>query len=119
MPNPPPPAALDRERALNARPQPAPVVRTERTADKLRVTVELARPRWQQWLGAQRLCQRTFSLDAYGQEVYAACDGQCTVRSIIRDFAAHHHLAPPEAEMAVTTFLKTLMAKGLVVMNVR
>jgi hypothetical protein len=75
------------------------------------------RPRWQRVLGAERECERTFGLDAYGRRVYEGCDGQRPVREIIRQFAKQVSVSVPEAELAVTKFMRTLLAKGLVAMK--
>jgi hypothetical protein len=105
---------INRQQALDAAPVAFPPVRTEKKKGKLYVTVEFVRPHWQRFLGADKLCERTFGLDAYGQEVYAACDGKTPVNRIIDRFAKKHHIDPSEAELNVTTFLKTLIGKGLV-----
>lgn len=114
----PQPPVRDRDHAMAARAHRLPVLRTEVVGDKLRVTVQFRRSRWQRWLGASDLCERTFALDPIGQQVYAACDGTRTVAAIAQALAASHHLGPAEAELAVTTFLKTLMSRGLVAMEV-
>jgi len=57
-------------------------------------------------------------LDALGREVYDTADGSRTVKTIARDFAASHKISVAEAELAVTTFLRTLMRKGLIAMLV-
>ena len=109
---------LGRKAAMTARPRQAPVVRTKhRPDDGVNVTVMIRRPRWHRWLGGSERSERTFGLDAYGREVFEACDGKRSVRAIVRRFAANHEISRPEAELSVTTFLKTLMAKGLVVME--
>jgi hypothetical protein len=96
-----------------------PIVKQEVRADGgLRVTVLLDRPAWQRWLGGSEKVGRTFGLDNAGRQVYEACDGRRNARAIIRRFAAANRLNEAEAEIAVTTFLKTLMAKGLVAMEV-
>ena len=105
---------FNRKQALEAKPVAFPPVRTETKGEKLYVTLEFVRPRWQRVLGADKLCERTFGLDAYGQQVYAACDGNTTVRAIINRFAKKHNIDPAEAERNLTTFLKTLIGKGLV-----
>ncbi len=110
---------FERKDAMKAIPVKAPVVKTERKEDKVYVTVEVERPGWQQILGAARTCKRTFGLDTYGQEVYESCNGKNTVEKNVRRFAEHHHLSIAEAEVSVTTFLKTLMKKGLVGMAVK
>lgn len=105
-----------REAALRGRPHAVPPEKTETKGEKLYVTIVYQRPRWQRFLGADTEGERTFGLDPYGQRVYALCDGTRTVRQIIKAFAAATHVSQPEAEMAVTKFLRTLMMKGLVVM---
>jgi hypothetical protein len=106
-----------RKAALDGRPFCPPPVRTEKKESKLYVTVRFIRPRWQRMLGGDETCERTFGLDAYGQTVYALCDGKRIVKNIIERFATKVHISVPEAEIAVTKFLQTLMIKGLVVME--
>lgn len=91
-----------------------PPVRREEKNGKLYVTVRFKRPGWQRILGAVETCERTFGLDAYGRRVYEGCDGKRTVEEIVGSFATATHISLPEAEMAVTRFMKTLMSKGLV-----
>ncbi len=106
-----------RQAALDARPHAAPPVRTERRDGKLYVTVKFRRPSWQRWLGADALCERTFGLDAHGQDVYQWCDGTRTVQDVVRRFAGKNRISLPEAELNVTRFLRTLLTKGLIVME--
>ena len=108
---------ISRAAAMTARPVQAPPVKTERKNDKLYVTVQFERPGWQRILGADRFCRRTFGLDAYGEEVYAACNGRTTVKYIVKTFSKTHHLSIQEASLSVTKFMKTLMVKGLVGME--
>jgi hypothetical protein len=75
------------------------------------------RPRWQRFLGADETLERTFGLDRYGQLVYRSCDGKRPVRQIIHQFAKETHVSEPEAEMAVTKFMHTLIRKGLIVVE--
>ena len=75
---------IDRRAALQACPARAPALRKEKKDGKLYVTVEFERPSWQRMLGAERLCKRTFGLDAYGREVYAYCNGKRPVEQIVR-----------------------------------
>jgi hypothetical protein len=109
---------IERGAALAAVPVRVPPERTEEKDGKLYVTMKFRRPGWQRFLGADRKCERSFGLDAYGQEVYACCDGETRVKDIVGAFAREHHLSKAEAETAVTTFLRTLMSKGLVGMAV-
>jgi len=106
-----------REAALKGRPHRSPPVRKEEKEGKLYVTVKFERPRWQRILGADSTCERTFGLDDYGRRVYESCDGKRTVKSIIKHFAATTRVSLPEAEMAVTKFMRTLLSKGLVAME--
>ena len=107
-----------RRMAMQARPLPLPAVRREEKAGKLYVTVAFLRPRWQRFLGADPQAERTFGLDAYGRRVYESCNGRRTVEEIYADFSKQTGVSLPEAEMAVTRFLKTLMMKGLVAMEI-
>ncbi len=112
---------LDRDRAMSARPERLPAVRCEEAADGgVSVTVRLTVRSWLRWLGGgpEREITRTFTLDSFGREVYDMCNGKADVKTIIRRFADEHKLSAAEAEMSVTAFLKTLMAKGLVAVAV-
>lgn len=111
---------LDRTQALRARPVRVPVVRREEQPDgRLCLTVRTRAPRWFRWLGAREgELERTYRLDGLGREVYEACDGMLEVEAIIGRFAAAHRISRAEAEISVTCFLRTLTAKGLIVMQV-
>ena len=107
--------SLSREQALGGSPVRLPVVSRVSTEEGgLRVTVELLRPRWQTALGAADTFERTFELDPIGRYVYELCDGKTSADAIARKFAKDKRIALPEARMAVASFLKTLVAKGLV-----
>jgi hypothetical protein len=108
---------LTRDAAMASVPVQIPPRRVEHKGDKCYVTVTFNRRGWQRLIGVDRVCERTFGLDAYGKIVYDACDGKVCVETIIRRFANSHHLSIPEAETAVTTFLKLLTAKGLIAMT--
>lgn len=111
-------APLDRRSALSGRPCQATLVsRKDRPDGGAVLTVMLQSARWQRWLGGGRTRERSFGLDAYGLEVFEACDGKRSVSAIIRRFGKVHHLSRPEAETAVTTFIKTLLGKGLITME--
>lgn len=111
--------ALGRSAALAARPVRAPSVRVvDRPDGGVNVTVEVLRPSWQRLLGAGRHAERTFGLDAVGREVYEACDGKRTVARLVREFGRRRKCGRAESELAVTTFLETLVRKGLVVLAV-
>jgi hypothetical protein len=105
---------LDRDTAMNGLPLKLPAKRVEEKNGRLYVTIEFRRPRWQQLLGADEVCERTFGLDAYGREVFDACDGGTSVMQIVKRFARNHKISVAEAEVSVSTFLKTLMSRGMV-----
>ena len=74
---------------------------------------------WRRWLlRVPETIQRDFELDSLGVEVMDMCDGQKTVRYIVERFAKRNGLNEHEARQAVTTFLRTLIRKGLVQMMV-
>ena len=75
------------------------------------------RPAWQRMLGADQHCNRSYGLDAYGRDVYGDCNGKAGVRAIIKRFAKRHAVSKPEAEKAVTLFIKTMMSRGLIAME--
>jgi hypothetical protein len=103
---------------MAGRPKRLPFLRQEEIGGKLRVTVRLQRAGWLRWLAGSGEVERTFALDALGREVYDAADGSRTAQVIVREFATRHKVSVAEAELAVTTFLRTLMRKGLVAMLV-
>ena len=113
------PSAARHRRSMSARPTRAPRVRAAQREDGgLLVTVLLQRPRWQRFLGGQDTMERSLGLDAVGRQVYEWCDGRSTVAELVRRFAREKQVHPAEAEAAVTTFLRTLVHKGLVVMEI-
>lgn len=111
-------SSIDRVAALNACPVRTNAVKEEEKKDKLYVTVLFQRPKWQQWLGAEKECRRSFGLDKYGVEVYRACDGGTSVKKIVDAFARNHKISVAEAEISVCQFIQTLLIKGLIVMKV-
>ena len=110
---------LDRNRALTVCPVKMPFIKKETINGKLYVTVEFIRPRWQQMLGGEEKCQRVFGLDLYGQFVYEMCEQTQSINNIIAKFAKKHNVSIAESETAVTTFIQTLMAKGLIGINMK
>jgi hypothetical protein len=99
---------------MGSRPFKLEAKRLEEKNGRLYVTIEFVRPRWQQFLGASKVLERTFGLDDYGREVFEACDGKTTVMEIAKRFARNHKISIAEAEVSVSTFLKTLLARGMV-----
>lgn len=109
---------LSRHRALSGRPLRVEPLTQEQTADGgLVVTASVGTPRWQRWFGSSGSMRRKFELDACGREVYEACTGEREAQEIVRHFAETHRVSVAEAEISVAKFLSTLMARGLVVMQ--
>ena len=109
---------VSRSAAMAACPSPLPVKHRHEDGDGLRLEVEFSRPKWQQRLGAPSTCVRSFVLDRLGCEVYHYCNGETPVRDIIERFAGRHKVSIAEAEYSITTYLKTLISKGLIDMAV-
>jgi len=110
---------LLRKAAMQGRPTQIPRVKTEtRDNGGALVTVLLDSPRWVRFIGGKSKVERSYGLDRFGMQVYEACDGKTSVQRIVKRFAAGNGLGLAEAELAVSRFLKTLMAKGLIVMEV-
>lgn len=103
-----------RTAALNGCPIRLPIVGKKKKGNRLLVTVEMCRPTWQQFLGADKVCEKTYGLDEYGEEVYSYCCGGTDVKKMAEKFSAKHHISLPEAEISVATFLRILMEKGLI-----
>ncbi|MCG3178467.1 MAG: hypothetical protein BIFFINMI_00794 [Phycisphaerae bacterium] len=109
---------LSREAAMSARPRKSPIVRrTERENGGALITLMAPKPRWMRLIGGGGMIERTFGLDRMGVEVYDACDGRTSVKRLVSQFAGGHSLDLASAEHAVATFLRTMMGRGLIVME--
>jgi hypothetical protein len=60
--------------------------------------------------------EKGIALDVLGAEVYRACDGTTTTERIIEAFAHHHKIRFHEARLSVLAFLRSLVARNLVVL---
>ncbi len=108
-----------RKAAMEGRPTQIPPVKTEpRDNGGALITVLLDSPRWVRLIGGKPKAPQSYGLDRFGLQVYEACNGKTSVRRIVKRFAADNALGPAQAELAVSRFLRTLMAKGLIVMEV-
>jgi hypothetical protein len=63
------------------------------------------------------IIRRKLQLDALGTMVWGMIDGKRQAMEIIDDFQKLHQLNRREAEISVTTFLKELGKRGLIVMR--
>ena len=68
------------------------------------------------WIVPVRSERRT-ELDRLGSEVWRFCDGKATVESIIDSFASSHRLTFHEARVAVTGYLRTLIRRGVLAID--
>jgi hypothetical protein len=71
--------------------------------------------RWQK--GQNRPPTRKIELDALGSIVWSMLDGEKTVAFIIKEFAAISGFSLREAEISVTTFIRELGRRGLILLR--
>lgn len=79
----------------------------------LRLTGPLRQGKLTRYLGI-RTSEKSFDLDPLGTDVWRACNGTTNIETIITDFSRRHRLNIREAEVAVTTFLNTLLSRNLI-----
>ena len=88
----------------------------------LRVRVPLRHPGWLvpplSWVVRPRH-QRVVSLDRIGTEVWQACDGRRTVEQIVDAFSERRRLTFHEARAAVTGFLRSLVQRGILAVEMK
>jgi hypothetical protein len=105
---------------MKAIPHRSPCLQTAKGEDGgIAVKIRFPSTKWHRWFGAPREYERQYVLDALGGEVLAACDGHASVQEIVDDFARDHDVSGSESEIAVTTYLRTLMGRGLIGMEIR
>ena len=63
------------------------------------------------------IIERKLQLDVLGSTVWRMIDGKREVKEIINNFQATHKLNHRESEISVTTFLKELGKRGLIIMR--
>ena len=83
------------------------------------VTIKLNRPGWLvpplSWV-IKPAPVRNVALDAMGAAMWNECDGRRTVEEIVEMFASKHELTFHEARVAVSGFMKSLVARGVLAM---
>lgn len=62
--------------------------------------------------------EKTVALDAVGIQIFDLCDGETTVDQIVQKYTKRYKVDRHEAEIAVTTFMRSLVQRGLVTMMV-
>lgn len=65
----------------------------------------------------QQNLTRKLQLDGLGSQVWAAIDGEKSVAELIREFAESSTMTTQEAELSVTTFLRELGKRGLIILR--
>jgi hypothetical protein len=112
---------LDRRQAFDARPVQNPDLRWERDEEgRISLWVPRRESFWLKILGKLFYLPpgRPVELDTLGTFVYDQCDGTHSIRDILQMLVARHDLGRREAEVALTTYLRTLMQRGIVGMMV-
>ena len=108
---------VSREEALGAQPVRNPAIDWE-VQDNGRVLLRVpmaVKP----WMRLFRLLvttpeHRMVELDEIGSDVWHWCDGEATVRDLVKRLASKHHLNPREAEVSMTKFLQDLAKRHFV-----
>jgi hypothetical protein len=102
---------------LSAVPQRNRAATFERRRSGLLVSVPLDRPGWLvppiSWVIPWSPLRKV-QLDEIGTEVLDLCDGRRSVEEVIEKFAKDHKLSFREGQVAVTSFLRGLMKRGIV-----
>jgi len=105
------------EEVLLSRPIRNQGLQTEPTEEGgLRIIIE-RRPEW--WVRALSVLlpipkRRPLELDPLGREVWELCDGEHTLRQMVKVFEERHKLSRAEAEWSLRTYLRDLAKRGLV-----
>lgn len=85
----------------------------------LELRVPIPKTRLARWVsGNDRPVVRRFELDRLGAAAWRMVDGTKSVRRLIEEFAAEQQLNLREAEVAMLTYLRTLSARGIMMLAV-
>ena len=113
---------LSREEALSALPVRNPRLATKRGEhDELMIVV----PRRSDWMGRALSVifvvpkERLIALDEVGADIWELCDGNHTVAQLVEAVGKKHKLNRKEAEVSLTTYLRQLGKRGLIVFAVK
>ncbi|MDX2054547.1 MAG: PqqD family protein [Polyangiaceae bacterium] len=113
------PEKLDPSQMLDLVPAANRAVRAEERGQTLILYVPIQRRWWMRgpfgWLLPFRK-EKGIALDSLGREVWEACDGTRTIEDIAEGFAARHRVRFHEAKLSVTTFLRSLVERRVVVL---
>ena len=109
------------EEVLLSRPVRNAAMSTEPTEEGgLRIIIE-RRPEW--WVKVLSAFlpipkRRPVDLDPLGKEVWELCDGEHTLREMVKAFQERHMLSRAEAEWSLRTYLRDLAKRNLVAIAV-
>ncbi len=109
------------EQVLLSRPVRNTSLQTEAGEDgSLRIIIERRREWWVKVLSVLLPIpkRRPIELDPLGREVWELCDGEHTLREMVRIFQQRHKLSRAEAEWSLRTYLHDLAKRRLVVIAV-
>jgi len=109
------------EEVLLSRPLRNDSLGTEPTADGgLRIIIERRREWWVKALSVVLPIpkRRPVELDPLGREVWELCDGEHTLREMVKVFQERHKLSRAEAEWSLRTYLRDLAKRRLVAIAV-
>jgi hypothetical protein len=67
--------------------------------------------------GKPQELKKKLQLDGHGSRVFASISGDKTVREIIEEFAHATSITRREAELSVTTFLRELGKRGIIILR--
>ncbi len=110
------PEPLDRTRSLASRPVRNRHVQWEDDPETggVRLRVPTRQPGGKEPLVFKGPAERRIELDEIGAEIWRRCDGDHTTEALLAWMRDRWHWSYKEAEMGLTTYLKTLARKGLV-----
>lgn len=109
------------EEVLRSRPIRNDGLATEPTEEGgLRITIERRREWWVRVLSVFLPIpkRRPVELDPLGREVWELCDGEHSLREMVKVFEKRHKLSRAEAEWSLRTYLRDLGKRGLVAIAV-
>ncbi|WP_163340291.1 PqqD family protein [Desulfopila sp. IMCC35008] len=67
--------------------------------------------------GKNEEIKKKLQLDSHGSRVFSFINGEKTVREIIEEFARATTITRQEAELSVTTFLRELGKRGIIILR--
>jgi hypothetical protein len=108
---------LTTEQVLQSRPLRNQSLKTEEIeGGRLRITIPRRREWWAKILAVVFPIprERRLELDEAGSEVWGLCDGEHTLRQMIKVFQDRHKLTRAEAEWSLRTYLRDLGKRNLI-----